>query len=93
MQVVAREIDASPSQVVLNWLRQRGTIPIVGARKLSQVNDNLGCLTFKLGDDHVKRLNEVSAIDLGFPHDFLLTPTVRQVMFQGTDALIDNHRA
>lgn len=93
VQAVAREIDASPSQVALNWLRQRGAIPIIGARKLSQVKDNLGCLTFKLGDDHLRRLDEVSTIDLGFPHDFLLNPTVRQVIFQGTDALIDNHRA
>jgi aryl-alcohol dehydrogenase-like predicted oxidoreductase len=42
---VAQEIGRSPSQVSLAWLRTQSNavIPIIGARKLSQVKDNLAC--------------------------------------------------
>ncbi len=60
--------------MALNWVRQqsRGVIvPIVGARKLSQIQDNLGCLEFDLTEAHLKRLEEASRVDLGFPLAFL----------------------
>ena len=36
-----------------------------------QVKDNLGCLDFELTSDQLKRLEEKSKIQLGFPHDFM----------------------
>ena len=47
---VAREIDQSPARVALSWLRQRSqpVIPIIGARKLAQVKDNLACIDVQL---------------------------------------------
>jgi len=43
---VALESGHSPAQVALAWLRQRSelVIPIIGARKLAQVKDNLACV-------------------------------------------------
>ncbi|ALF52674.1 aldo/keto reductase [Nostoc piscinale CENA21] len=89
---VAAEIGCSPSQVALAWLRaQSGVmIPIVGARKLSQFQDNLACLDITLSPEHLQRLNEVSQIELGFPHDFL--QLIRDRLFGGTFNAIDNHR-
>ncbi len=80
---IAREIGKTPAQVALNWLRQGPypVIPIVGARKLAQVEDNLGCLDFALEPDALARLNEVSAIELGFPHDFINSEWVRKVVY------------
>lgn len=46
-------------------------IPIIGARKESHVKDNLACLEFQLTSEQMKILNEVSKIELGYPHDFL----------------------
>ena len=91
---VAAEIGHSPSQVALAWLLAQGgvTIPIIGARKLSQFKDNLACLDVKLSPEHLQRLNEVSQIDLGFPHDFLGSDTIRDRLFGGTFNLIENHR-
>jgi hypothetical protein len=43
----------------------------VGARTLEQLQDNLGALEVSLSSSHVARLNDVSAIDLGFPHAML----------------------
>jgi aryl-alcohol dehydrogenase-like predicted oxidoreductase len=69
---VAQEIGHTPSQVALAWLRHQSgvIIPIVGVRKLTQFQDNLACLDVSLSPEHLQRLNEVSQIELGFPHDF-----------------------
>lgn len=90
---VASEIGRSPSQVAIAWLRaQSGVIiPIIGARKLSQFQDNLACLDITLSAEHLQRLNEVSQIELGFPHDFLQSDMIRDRLFGGTFNTIDNH--
>jgi aryl-alcohol dehydrogenase-like predicted oxidoreductase len=77
-----------------NWVRQqkRGVIiPILGARKLSQLQDNLASLNFTLTDEQLQRLDAASAIELGFPHDFLARESVQQVIYGNTLPLIDNH--
>lgn len=88
---VAKQLDASPSQVALSWVRQQpGTIiPILGARKVSQIEDNLRCVDVTLSNEQLNRLSEVSAIDLGFPHDFLASPMVRDLVTAGLDGKID----
>jgi aryl-alcohol dehydrogenase-like predicted oxidoreductase len=70
---IAAEIGKPASQVSLNWLRQQpiDIIPIVGSRKLSQLQENLACLEFKLTSEQMQQLEKVSAIELVFPHDFL----------------------
>jgi len=90
---VAKAIGRTPSQVALNWVRQRhNAIPIIGARKVSQAKDNLACLDFTLPGEFMQRLDEVSKIELGFPHDFLAKKAVSDFLHGGTLGLIDNHR-
>lgn len=69
---VAKEIGCSPSQLALAWLKAQSDtiIPIFGARKLSQFQDNLDCLEVKISPEQLQRLNEISKIEPGFPHDF-----------------------
>ena len=90
---VAAEIGHSPSQVALAWLRAQGPdmIPILGARKLSQFEDNLACLDVALSTEQLGRLNGASAIEVGFPHDFLSSPMLRDFAYGGTYDLIDQH--
>ena len=95
---VAKEIGKSPSQVALNWIRQQRSrtssiIPIVGARTAKQLKDNLACVEFELTPEQIKRLDEVSAIELGFPHDFLKGDSVHKFALSGTLEIIDNHRS
>ncbi len=92
---IAAEIGRTPSQVAIAWLRAQSgiVIPIIGARKLSQFQDNLASLDVNLSPEHLQRLNEVSQIELGFPHDFLRNDTIRDRLFGGTFSVIDNHRA
>ena len=49
-------------------------------------------LDIELTGEQLARLDEVSAIQLGFPHDFLGSDGVRRVIYGNTHALIDNHR-
>jgi len=81
---IAKEIAKSPPQVALNWLRAKsGVIPIIGARKFSQFEDNLRCLDWELTEPQVARLDKVSQIELGFPHDFLRRKEVRDYLHGG----------
>jgi aryl-alcohol dehydrogenase-like predicted oxidoreductase len=92
---IANEIGRPASQVALNWLRQQpiDVIPIIGSRKVAQVQENLACLEFKLTAEQMQELDSVSAIELGFPHDFLKSQMVQDFAFGGAIAKIDNHRA
>ena len=91
---VANEVGRSPSQIALRWLLQKPTptIPIIGGRKLSQIEDNLKAVEFSLSEQHLARLNQVSHIDLGFPHDFLNSPIVQDFAFAGKLKTIDGRR-
>ncbi|MCL7937860.1 MAG: aldo/keto reductase [marine benthic group bacterium] len=91
---VAEEIGCAPSQVAISWVRQQEgvVIPLVGARNLSQLRDNLGALDVELDADQLERLEEVSRIDLGFPHNFLSDPNILDIVSGGTWEQISNHR-
>ena len=83
---VAERLGVTPSQVAINWTRQhkgQSMIPIVGATKVSQVEDVLGCLKFELPQDVMQELNEVSKIDLPFPQKFFNEPAIQDVLFAG----------
>ncbi|GAB4334596.1 MAG: aldo/keto reductase [Flammeovirgaceae bacterium] len=80
---IAQKLNVSPSQVALRWILQQDSshIPIIGARRLSQLEDNLGCLKIQIPLELMNELNEVSKIDLGFPHEFFNTSGVQNVLF------------
>jgi aryl-alcohol dehydrogenase-like predicted oxidoreductase len=91
VQSVAREVGRSPAQVALAWLRHRPVpvIPIVGARRLAQFKDNLACLDLKLDASQLERLDSVSRIELGFPHEFYERDMVRALIHGGLGDRID----
>jgi aryl-alcohol dehydrogenase-like predicted oxidoreductase len=83
---LADETAHTPSQIAINWVRQRPfpMIPILGARSAAQLRDNLGSLDFELTAEQIERLNAASPIDLGFPHSFLSSTHVRGLIFGKT---------
>ena len=91
---VANRVGQSPAQIALNWLRnQPGVIiPIIGARTVDQLNDNLGCLDFTLDAEAMRDLDEISKVDLGFPHDFLESEIPKELVYAGMFDQIDDHR-
>jgi aryl-alcohol dehydrogenase-like predicted oxidoreductase len=90
---VAQEAGHSMSQVAINWVRQQSSkaqmIPILGARNKKQLRDNLAVLEWELSDEQLKRLEEVSAIEMGFPHGFL---EGNHYIFGATYDQIDGYR-
>jgi aryl-alcohol dehydrogenase-like predicted oxidoreductase len=50
----------TPSQVSLNWLICKGAVPIPGAKNLRQAQENFGAVGWRLTDEEVTRLDEVS---------------------------------
>jgi len=79
---IAVQIGKTPSKVALKWLMKKGRniIPIIGSRCAAQVQDNLGCLDIDLNDCQMAALDEISKIELGFPHDFLNLPFVKNLV-------------
>jgi aryl-alcohol dehydrogenase-like predicted oxidoreductase len=90
---IAEQIGRSPAQVALNWIRQEQNIsphrknriiPIIGARKESQIKENIACLEFELSNEQLKRLNEISKIEIGFPYGFLNSKMINEIIYDGT---------
>jgi aryl-alcohol dehydrogenase-like predicted oxidoreductase len=85
VKTVSDESGRGMAQVALAWLRYRPVpvIPIIGARKLSQLQDNLASLDLTLSPDQLKTLDEASRIEFGFPYDFYTKEMVRSLIYGG----------
>jgi aryl-alcohol dehydrogenase-like predicted oxidoreductase len=85
VKTVSDEIGRSMAQVALAWLRYRPVpvIPIIGARKLSQLKDNLASFDLTLSADQLKTLDEASRIELGFPYDIYAKEMPRAICYGG----------
>lgn len=79
---VADDLGVSSAQVATAWVMQKhyGYIPIVGARKVSQITDTLGAADVVLSAEQMQKLDAVSAVELGFPHNFLREKGVRDLV-------------
>jgi aryl-alcohol dehydrogenase-like predicted oxidoreductase len=86
VKTVATELGRTPPQVALAWtlLNDSVTAPLIGARTLSQLEDNLGALEVELPDDARARLEQASTVALGFPHEVLARPSTRTAVFGET---------
>jgi diketogulonate reductase-like aldo/keto reductase len=89
---IAAEIGCRPAHVALNWLRLRDLIPVIGAHSDAQVRENLACFDFALSPEQVQRLDELSRIALGYPHQFLASGIVTKFTYGEMRERIDDHR-
>ena len=82
---VGQELGVSPAQVALAWLRYRSVpvIPIIGARRLAQLEDNIRSLDLTLSPAQLERLDAATAVPLGFPHDLMKLDPIRAIVFGG----------
>jgi aryl-alcohol dehydrogenase-like predicted oxidoreductase len=73
VRAVAREVEATPAQVSLAWLLTKPVVSsvIFGARTVAQLDDNLRAAEIRLDAGQVKRLDDASAFELGYPYDFM----------------------
>jgi aryl-alcohol dehydrogenase-like predicted oxidoreductase len=82
VDAVADALGTTSTRVAVAWLlHQAGTvIPIIGARTAAQLSDSLGAASVALHDAHLQELHTASAIELGFPHEFLRMDYVRKLV-------------
>ncbi|MCA9582030.1 MAG: aldo/keto reductase [Myxococcales bacterium] len=73
MEAIAKEHDATVSQVALAWLihKPQVTSVIFGARTVAQLEDNLKAAELKLSSAQVAALDEVSGFRPGYPYEFI----------------------
>jgi aryl-alcohol dehydrogenase-like predicted oxidoreductase len=85
LKSVAKQTGRTMAQVALAWLRYRTVpvIPIIGARKVSQVQDNLASLDLELSAEQLKSLDGASQIEPGFPHGIYEREMVRGIRYGG----------
>lgn len=83
---VAEKMGVTSAQVAIRWAMQQQftSIPIVGARTAVQIGDTLAAANIVIPDELMVALNEVSAIEMGFPHDFLEGKAARDALYGGT---------
>src|SRR5260370_5228636 len=82
---VSEQTGRSMAQVALAWLRHQTVpvVPIIGARKVSQLQDNLASLDLELSTEQLKTLDEASRIELGFPQSIYEREMVRAIRYGG----------
>jgi aryl-alcohol dehydrogenase-like predicted oxidoreductase len=85
LRTVAGQTGRSLAQVAISWLRYRGqpVIPILGARKLAQLQDNLASLDLDLSPEQVALLDDATRIEMGVPHEFFARPRVQELAYGG----------
>jgi aryl-alcohol dehydrogenase-like predicted oxidoreductase len=86
LNTIANECEVPTAHVALAWTLTRPgvTSTIIGASKLSQLENNIAATQVALSNEHLKRLNEVSVPAPGFSAA-LANPAIRRMVFGGHD--------
>lgn len=77
LEAIASELAVTAAQVAIAWVRGRAAdaatalVPILGARSLAQLDDNLGALSVALDPAQRTRLDDASNVEAGFPHELI----------------------
>jgi aryl-alcohol dehydrogenase-like predicted oxidoreductase len=93
VDAVAAELGTTPAAVALAWTMHRSPVihPMIGARTLEQLNDNLGAVNVELADDAFAKLEAAAPFTAGFPNDFI--DSTRAWVFGEADARVEVRRA
>lgn len=80
---VAQATGYAASQIALAWTLRNPAVtsPIIGARTMAQLENNLACLKVAVDAEIWDRLEAASRIEMGFPHEFLARPMTRAIMY------------
>ena len=83
---VSEQTGCSMAQVALAWLLHQtaSVIPIIGARKVTQLQDNLASLDLELSAEQLESLDGASRIEPGFPQSIYDREMVREIRYGGT---------
>jgi aryl-alcohol dehydrogenase-like predicted oxidoreductase len=73
VKVIAKQKQTTPAAVSLAWLLAKPAVTsvIVGARSVEQLDDNLKAADVALSAEEVRKLDDASAVDVGYPYKFI----------------------
>lgn len=82
---LAKELGRSPAQIALSWTLSHSTrmFPVIGARTFAQFDENMEALSQPLPPEALARLDALSRIRLGHPHDVIAHPRINSMMTAG----------
>lgn len=92
VQAVANELRCTSAELAIAWTLANPDVaaPLIGARSLQQLEDNLGALNVNLSEEYLARLNQLSAVAMGFPHEMLASEAAWQCISGGTNIHLRN---
>lgn len=67
----AAGLGVPPAQVAIAYVVAKGVVPVLGATKLHQIEDNLAAISLQLDPEVLAALDAATRPELGYPHDFL----------------------
>ncbi|VXC65010.1 aldo/keto reductase [Sphingomonas sp. AX6] len=88
VEQVAKELGRPVAQVALAWtLKRRGVgSTLVGASKVSQLDNNIAATDIQFEDAQLARLNEASTPQMGFTTG-LTSPMIRRMIYGGHEVV------
>ena len=91
---IAATHDRPAGQIAIAWSLAKGMVPIIGPRTAEQIADNLAATEVALSSEEIARLDDVSAIGLGVPHEFSRQPNFLDRLTGGNGERMDlNHHS
>ena len=74
LEIIAKEHETTVAGVALAWVHAQPAVTsiIIGARRLSQLEDNVGAVDVNLTAEELARLNDLTEPTFGFPHNMPL---------------------
>lgn len=86
---IAGELGVTAGEVAIAWVAAKGTLPILGPRSLSQLEQNLAAASVSLSDEQIARLDQASGIPPVFPYSMIHELGTRQRLAGGKLELLD----
>lgn len=68
---IAKETGTEPGELAIAWVAAKGPLPIIGPRSVAQLEGNLRAAGVALSPEHLRRLDEASALPPIFPHSLI----------------------
>jgi aryl-alcohol dehydrogenase-like predicted oxidoreductase len=84
LTAMAKRIGCSTAQLALAWMMRRSevcVIPIIGARKLSQLTDNLGAAEVELTGAEIAEVDAMTALVPEYPHSLYASEFFQTMMY------------
>ncbi|MBV9390408.1 MAG: aldo/keto reductase [Verrucomicrobia bacterium] len=77
---ISAESGKSPAQVAINWLLRKAavTAPIIGAKRMDQLQNNIGSIGWSLSPEQLTKLDQASLIPMPYPYDFIRMAEARR---------------